>query len=472
MDVNEKICKAYDIRGVYKKDLDEDTFYKLGNAFTAYLGKTQNYKTSQNPKIVIGRDVRLSSRSLAEAFVRGVIDYGYDVLDIGEATTPMFIFAVAELKAFGGAMITASHNPAEYNGLKLVKEMAHWVGDDWVEDKELDEVCKIAQSDKPKIGNKKGETKSTSVSESYIDRVTSGFKKSREMTIVVDASGGATSLFLVKLLEKLGVDYIPLFFMPDGSFSKHSPNPALEESRIFAKEKIAQLHADFGVIFDGDGDRMVLIDENSEVVRGDIAGCIIADSLMKSKSGGLILHDAVSTKMIGEYFSKKGISTKKVRVGHTFIKEEMEKLDADFAMELSTHYYFKSMHSAESAFYALRILLEAMNDNPTLTMSGLASKFAKYFSSGTINIPMKSRQEWGGIIDKIKEEYSDGRQSFEDGISIEFENKSGDGVSWWFNLRPSNTEPLIRLTMEADNKELLEDKKNEVLKFVEEITEK
>jgi len=458
MEINPKIFKAYDIRGVYGKDFDMESFYYIGNAFAAYLDKIQPRKDLiKNPQIVVGRDVRESSDDLCRFFAKGVLDYGFDVLDIGQVTTPMFSYGVAEKKAFGGAMVTGSHNPAEYNGIKLVKEMARWVGD-WVGDKELQEVLKTVIS-KKKVCKFENESKSykIDISEDYLNRVTKDFKIERKLKIVVDASGGSTALFLPKFFQKLNVFYSPLFFEVDPQFKKHNPNPSLPESQKFVKEKIKEIGADFGIIFDADGDRMVVVDEKLQVLRGDVCGGVIADSFLKP--GDTLLYDVISSRAIKDYFEKNQIKTIRGKVGHYYIKKAMEEHKADFALEMSSHFYFKDMNYVESAFYALRYLLSALDEASDLAISDLAKPFLKYHDSGVINIEIDSKNKWFEILEKLKKKYKEGKQSFEDGILVEY----GD---FWFSVRPSNTEPVMRFIVEADTEEILEKRQKEILSLI------
>lgn len=306
-----------------------------------------------------------------------------------------------------------------------------------------------------KINKKdRGGYEEINVIDDYINFVSKNFKINRKLKVVVDASGGSTALFLPQFLEKLGIDYIPLFFEVDGSFSKHNPNPTLEESQKFVKEKIKETEADFGVIFDGDGDRMVVIDSESEYLRGDIIGAVIADILLKERD--LFIYDTISTRSIKEYFEKRGTKSLRGKIGHYYIKKLMEEKGAVFALESSSHYYYKLLFNAESSFYSLRLLLEVLDKNPESKISDLVKPFLKYYGSGLINLPIKSQEKWDDMLKKVKDFYKDGRQNFDDGILVEF-------ASWWFNLRPSHTEPLIRLVIEAKTEELMEEKKKEIL---------
>jgi phosphomannomutase len=451
--INPSIFKAYDVRGIYPDEINEEVFYILGKTFAAYLNEIQKHAEEQKTQIIIGQDIRLSSPSLAEAFIKGVLDSGFDVLDIGQATTPMFSFAVAKVKAFGGAMITASHNPANYNGLKLAMEEARYISGE--------EFFRFYQ----RIGSlevsrgKKGEYKQIEVASHYLDFVTKNFQAKQQFNfnIVVDASCGTAALFLPEFLKRLEINYTPICFEIDGTFSKHNPNPALEESQKFAKEKIVETKADFGVIFDGDGDRIIVLDENARLVRGDALGGVIAGGFLKE--GDKMVYDLVSTRALRDYLKEKGIKTSISRVGHFFIKKEMKRKEADFGSEVSGHYFFKNLHYAESAFYALRMILEAMNKNLDAKISDLAKPFLKYFNSGVINFPLETRKQWQKNLSVLKKCYQNGKQNFEDGILVEY-------ADWWFNLRPSNTEPIMKLIVEADTQKLLEEKKKEILEKI------
>jgi phosphomannomutase len=256
MSINPKIFRAYDIRGLYKKDLEEKAFYDLAQIFIAYLKSEQKFPSyKKSGEILVARDIRLSSPSLAKAFIKGAIDAGINVLDAGTATTPMFYHGVGKLGVSGGAMITASHNPKEYNGIKPVKR-----GGLAVSGKELYQFFRSKH--KTPIVKSKGSCKKIDIEKDYLASVGQNFNIKRKIKLVVDASGGTTALFLPKLLKKMNLNYTPLFFQPDGSFSRHNPNPDLKESQRFAKRAILEGKADFGVVFDGDGDRMVVLDEN------------------------------------------------------------------------------------------------------------------------------------------------------------------------------------------------------------------
>lgn len=457
MNVNPRIFKTYDIRGIYPTELDERVFYKLGKVFPVYLADKQKLPAGEKPKIIVGRDVRLSSPSLADSFVKGVLDSGFGVVDIGVVTTPMLYFGVIELSAFGGAIITASHNPPEYNGIKFVRQESEYIGGDEIQ--ELYKMC-IKEDDFKIFGNEKGKSEKRDISFGYRDFVSMDFNVNRRLKIVVDASCGTTALFLKDFLGRLKIDYIPLFFEPDGSFCNHDPNPLSEDAQVFVKKKIRKEKADFGIIFDGDGDRAVFVDENSNVLNGDVSGGIIADSFLKS--GNKLGYVITSTRMLREHFEKKGIKTNMIKVGRYFINKGMRENDIDFSSEFSGHFYFKSFHYTESAFYALRLMLEVLDKNSGMKLSGLAKPFLKYFHSGEVNFFLPSRADWVQCLQKLKKYFDDGRQYFDDGILAEYNNSDGS-INWWFNVRLSNTEPIARMVVEARTKELMLKKQKEIL---------
>ncbi len=460
MNINQKIFKTYDVRGIYPLELNEEVFYTIGKVFSDYLLNKQKIQQNEMPKIVVGQDVRLSSPSLAGSFIRGVLDSGLDVLDIGVVTTPMLYFAVIEARAFGGAIMTASHNPPEYNGIKFVRQMSEFIGGEEIQ--ELYRMC--VNPDSLKIfGNGKGKREKKDFASGYLDLVAKGFNARRKMKIVIDASCGTTALFLPRFLDKLKIDYVPLFFEPDGSFCNHDPNPLAESAQKFAKEKISEEKADFGVVFDGDGDRAVFIDENSNVFGGDVSGGIIAGGLLKA--GDKIAYPLTSTRALRDYFGKKEVKTRMTKVGRFYIHKEMRENDVDFCSEMSGHFFFKSLHYTDSAFYALRLIIEALDKNPESKLSDLAGPFLKYFNSGEINLCLSSSGEWQKILAVMKKHFKDGRQNFKDGILVEYDEPSG-GINWWFNIRPSNTEPIVRLVVEAKTKELFEEKKKEILRLL------
>jgi len=418
MQINEKIFRAYDIRGMYPDELNEDVFYNLGIALVSYLRNSDS-------KVAVGRDSRDSSDSLCKSFVGGLENLGCHVIDLGVVTTPMLYFAASFLDTDAGAMITASHNPLNYNGVKFVKK-----GGVPVSGEELknfySENFKVAE-------NKKGKTEKKDISEDYFKKILKDFGIKRKIKIKIDDGGGAAKLFLPRFLDKLRVERVGM-------------------------------SADLAVSFDFDADRLYVFDENGEKIREDIVGGIIADGIVQK--GQKVIIDIISTKFLEDYFAAKGVEVVRAPVGHYYIKNAMRNNDAVFAAELSGHYYFGDLYYSDSAFFALRKLLEAMDKNEGKNISELVKPFQKYFHSGEINLSLKSREEWGGVLEKIKDKYSSVEQDLQDGILIEFEDPAGGGTGWWFNLRPSNTEPLMRLVIEAKSEALMEEKKKELVSFL------
>jgi len=450
-EMKESIFKAYDIRGIYPDDIDEEIFYSVGRIFPIHLLKTQNEIGSK--KIVLGRDGRTSSEPLSKAFAEGVLDSGFDIIELGQVTSPMFYFAVSILGAFGGAYITASHNPSQYNGIKFVKKEAAYVGGD-----ELKKMHKMASGKIPGP-KKRGKITMADRSEEYLDYVAKGFSAERKLKVVVDASSGVTGLFLDRLMKKLGIECVPIFFEMDGSFSKHDPNPSLAESQIPARKKVLETGADLAVIFDGDGDRAFFLDEKGDLVPGDIAGAIVADSFLKK--GDSVCQIMTATRAITDHFEKKGIRVEPVNVGRFFVFQKMTEKEIDFCSETSGHYYFKELDYSESAFLAFRMMLDALNKNPERRLSEMTKDFQVYSHSGEINLGIETGS-WPAIFEKVKARYSEGKQAYEDGILAEF-----DG--WWFNLRPSNTEPVIRFVVEGKTPEIMKEKKEEIIGLLESL---
>lgn len=451
MDINPNVFRAYDVRGLYPAELNEDFFYGLAKYFCSYLLRNKKYFSPRRPKVVVGQDLRASSSFLADAFIDGILDFGFGAVDIGKVTTPMSIYAVHKLNCLGGAMITASHNARGYNGIKFLDKSCRYIGGD-----ELLEFVNQTES----IGNynsKRGKYKETDISVSYLNFLARGLNLKRKLKIVADASGGAAGLFLKDFLKQMKIDYVPLFFEGDPFFEKHNPNPLLLESQFFVKEKIKETGADFGVIFDGDADRIVFIDEKSDCIRGDAAGGIVAGSFLKR--GDIFVLDTTSTMALSECLEKQGVKTVVSNVGRFYMRKTMEKNKAVFGSEMSGHYFFKKLHYSESSFLTLRLVLEALDKNPCLQISDLAKPFLKYFHSGEIFFPMANSDAWPGILEKFKKQYQTGRQSFEDGIKVEYHD-------WWFVLRPSNTESVARLSLEATNQNLFEEKRKEIFKLL------
>lgn len=453
MAVNLNIFKSYDIRGIYPAEINEETAYLLGKTFCLFLDQKQI-----SGPVLIGHDARLSSENLKKEFIRAVLSQGRDVFDIDLATTPLFYFSFIKSGVAGGAIITASHNPKEYNGFKmLVKPWQSLYQEFGLPDlKEL--IQKADAFPDKKIGGKK---KTADFSEDYLNFIFktsgiqfSGVQNSGSVKVVADVSNGSAGFLLKRFFEKTKINHIPLFFEPDGNFPNHSPNPFLEESHNAARAKIIETKADFGVILDGDGDRIIFLNEKGEAVQNDIIYAFLIDHLFSP--GEKAIFDVRSSRIIEEVARRKGIEIKRNRVGHAFIREAMKKENCRLMVEGSGHYYFKDFFYSDSSLLALAYILNFYLKQKK-TFSELFKTYQKYFSSGELNFKAENPEK---IFEQLKEKYKTGRQYFIDGLSVEYPD-------FWFNVRKSNTEPLVRLVIEAESASLLAQKKQEIFNIMD-----
>jgi phosphomannomutase len=437
------IFKAYDIRGVYPTELNEKIMYKIGRAFVDFL-KCKN--------VVVGRDMRLSSPSLFNALVKGIIDQGADVIDIGLSTTPMLYYAVHELKADSGLVITASHNPKEWNGLKLVREEGRALsGEDGI--KEIEE--KVKNNDF-KDADEQGKITQKNITHDYINYAASYATNLNNFKIVVDCGNGMAGLTLIPLIEKLGIEYTALYSELDGSFPNHEPDPLKEKNMKDLQEKVVELKADVGFALDGDVDRIILVDEKGNRIPGDITTALIAKDLL-SKKKIKVMYDIRASKSVKELIEKNGGTAMVYRAGHSLIKKKMREEGFDFGGEKSGHYFYKQNFYTDSALITLIYILELLKKEGK-KLSELVKDINPYSSSGEINRKVKDKDE---VLKRVEEKYKDALRIFHiDGVTIEYKD-------WWFNLRKSNTEPLLRLNLEADNKGLMKEKIKEVLGLIE-----
>lgn len=454
----DSVFKDYDIRGIYPAELNEEFAYKLAKAFCLFLEE----RKFSGP-ILIGIDARFSSPFLREFFIKGVLEQGRDVIDIGLATSPLFYFSILKEKPAGGAMITASHNPKEYNGFKLVFGNSGLLNGEFG----LPEVKKIFEKE---ISAKKnfGKILQKDFSEEYLEFAVEPFKKTagerkKDILVVADASNGSSGPLLKRFFEKTGVKHIPLFFEPDGNFPNHSPDPLKQESQEQIKKEIIARKADFGFIIDADGDRIIFLDEKGDVLRSDIIYALLLDKILES--GNKIVFGVNSSKIIEDVAEKKGTRAERIRVGRGFIPEIMKKEDVKIMVEYSGHYYFKEFSNFDSSLLALSYVLGLFSSQKK-PFSELFLAYQKYANSGEMNFSARGGsafggkiQNWSGLSEELKEIYRDGKQYLIDGFSVEY-------ADWWLNIRPSKTEPVVRLVIEADNEEILENKKRELFDII------
>jgi phosphomannomutase len=438
-----KVFKAYDVRGIYPGELDEAGAEAIGRAYVEHF---------EPKRIAVGRDMRLSSPSMQRAVMRGAADAGAEVLDLGLVGTEMVYFAVGSLELEGGIMVTASHNPKQYTGMKLVRRGALPVGGD----SGLLDLRDLIEAGNWRTGDP-GEVRELDIWPSYVDRVLSfvDVDAINPLKVVIDAANGMAGTMLPPVLERLPVEATRCYFEPDGSFPNHEPNPLLPENREFIIRKTLEDGADLGIAFDGDADRCFFVDDTGEFVPGDFVTALFAESLLAREPGAKIIYDVRASRAVPDTIEHLGGVPLVNRVGHAFIKARMRKEDAAFAGEVSGHYYFRDFSQADSGVIPFLLMLELISKRGRLSEL-LAPLRSRYFITGELNTPVP---DVALKIQELKERYADGRVSHLDGISVDFDD-------WHFNVRPSNTEPLLRLNLEATSQQLMEQKRDEVLEVI------
>jgi phosphomannomutase len=442
--LNPKVFKAYDVRGVYPAELDEEGGYAIGRAYVEQF---------EPAKIAVGRDMRLSSPSMAKAVIEGAAAGGADVIDIGLVGTEMVYFAVGSLDLDGGIQVTASHNPKEYAGMKIVRRGALPVGGDSGLLEIRDRAVAISG---PVQGQALDRVRKEDVFPGYVDKVLSFIDASavKPLRVVIDAANGMAGAMLPPVLDRLPIDAVPYFFELDGSFPNHEPNPLLPENREFVIGKVREEKAQLGVAFDGDADRCFFIDDTGDFVPGDFVTALLAELILEKHPGAKIIYDVRASWAVRETIQRAGGIPLINRVGHAFIKHRMREEDAVFAGEVSGHYYFRDYFQADSGVIPFLLVLELISkrDKP---LSELLRPYSEtYFLTGEINVPV---DDVAVKLQEIKERFGkEGTVSHLDGISIE-------AADWHMNVRPSNTEPLLRLNLEARSRELMTQKRDAIL---------
>lgn len=447
-----QIFKAYDIRGLVEGELSDDLAYKIGRAYGVFL--RQSGMVLDNKFIVVGRDMRVSSPGYSRAVISGLVDEGLSVADIGLASTPLFNFACTGYADHAaGIMITASHNPAEYNGFKMTLHDGTPIG----RDNGMSDVRDLAEKSEWSYTGDVGQIQTKEVLSDYLDKILSLVKveEIKPLKIVIDAGNGMANVTFPALLKRLPVQVEYLFLEPDGNFPNHEANPLKTETLKALQEKVKSTGADFGFALDGDADRMGLVDEKGEVVEASFVGALIGLEVLRANPGVYMLYDLRSSKIIRDVWEEQGAKTGMCPVGHALIKKMMKEVNAFFTSELSLHMYFNDMHDVESTDLALLYFLKLISRTGK-TMSELVSPLNKYFHSGEINFHTDKKSE---IIAKLREKYTDGKVMEMDGFYVEY-------PTWWFNVRVSNTEPVLRLNLEANTKEEMDGRLLEVKKII------
>jgi phosphomannomutase len=445
-----RIFKAYDVRGTYPDQINEEITYKIGRAFVRFLGAK---------KVAVGRDIRQSSPALFEQLKKGIADEGADVYDLGLCTTPMVYFASGTLDVEGAIILTASHNPAEYNGMKFCRFNAVPIG----ENSGLHEIRDIVTENTFPETEIKGEFIEKDIRDQYLKKLSSFFSLgNKKFKIVIDTANamGALELDLYKKFPE-NIELVTIFEEFDGSFPNHEANPLKLETLQALQKKVLEEKAGLGISYDGDGDRLGFVDEKGEIIPMDLITGLIAEIVLEKNPGATILYDLRSSMAVKEIIEENGGKAVECRVGHALIKKQMREEGAIFAGELSGHYYFQENFTAEAgslpAIYLLNLMAETGEK-----ISSLTKKLKKYYHSGEINSEVDNKD---AVLEKIKEIYKDGKLGELDGIKISFWDNQ-PGKRWWLNVRPSNTEPVLRLNLEADNQQFMEEKRDELLDLI------
>ena len=448
-----RIFKAYDVRGIYGAELDEEGAQAIGRAFVEVF---------EPKRIAVGHDMRLSSPAMAEAVIAGAAEAGAEVLELGLVGTEMVYFAVGELGLDGGVAVTASHNPKEYTGMKIVRAGALPVGGESglpeIRDRAL--ADSQGQTQGQTLGQTPGRVQKYDVWPAYVERVLSFVDVSaiRPLKVVIDAANGMAGAMLPPVLEHLPqLDVVRCFFEPDGTFPNHEPNPLLPENREFIVRKTLDEGADFGVAFDGDADRCFFVDDTGEFVPGDFATAIFAEAVLVKEPGAKVIYDVRASWAVPETIEGRGGVPLMNRVGHAFIKQRMREEGAAFAGEVSGHYYFRGFTQADSGVIPFLLMLERISTDGRKLSEILQPFRERYFITGELNTPVP---DVDAKLREIEERFGpEGRVSHLDGVSV-------DADDWHMNVRPSNTEPLLRLNLEARTPELMERKRDEVLDVI------
>jgi phosphomannomutase len=442
-----KVFKAYDVRGLYPDEIDEEGAYRIARAYVEQF---------EPRSIAVGRDTRTSSPTMAEATIEGAVDAGTDVLDLGLIGTEMLYFAVGDRGLDGGICVTASHNPRAYTGMKIVRRGALPVGGE----SGLDKVRARALAELGQV-ERRGEVQREDVWADFVAKVLS-FVDPRAIVplrVVVDAANGMAGLMLTPVLERLAqLEVVPCNFEPDGTFPNHEPNPLLPENREFIVRTTREQHADLGVAYDGDADRCFFVDDTGEFVPGDFVTALLAEAMLAKHPGAKVIYDVRASRAVPRAIEAAGGVPLVNRVGHAFIKHRMRKEDALFAGEVSAHYYFRDFSQADSGVVPFLLMLELLSQRRQRLSELLVPLREQYFLTGEINTPV---EDVPLKLQELKERYTadGGEISHLDGISVDFPD-------WHFNVRPSNTEPLLRLNLEAFSEKRMEEKRDEVLALI------
>jgi phosphomannomutase len=449
MSISPKIFKAYDIRGVYPSEIHEAAARDIGRAFVAYLGPG---------RIAVSHDMRLSSPALAAAFIDGARTQGADVVEYGLCATDMLYFGVVRDGLDGGAQITASHNPKQYNGVKMVRREAFPLSGD----AGIGEISAMVTAGKvPPPPGPPGRLERRALLDAYVEKVMSFIDPAmiRDFNVVLDAGSGMGGLVAPPLFDRLPCRTTRLCFEVDGRFPNHEANPLIEENRRDIVERVVAEGADIGIAWDGDADRCFFIDGTGEFIAGDFVTALLAEAALLKSPGSNIVYDVRASYAVKDTVARMGGTALMNRVGHAFIKRRMREEDAVFGGEVTGHYYFRDFYYADNGFIPALLILELMSRKGKTLRELLAPLRERYFISGEINTPLASENVVKVKLTELAARYRDAHTYTLDGFSAEYPD-------WHFNVRPSNTEPLLRLNLEAVTPELMEKRRDEVLAII------
>ncbi len=447
--INPNIFKAYDVRGLYPQEVDEAAARQIGRGFVSYL---------QASRIGVGRDMRLSSPSVAAAFIEGAREQGADVVDYGMLATDMMYFAVARDGLDGGAQITASHNPKQYNGIKMVRREAFPLsGDAGIGD--IRDMIAAGTLGAPAAA--RGGLSTETVVDDYVEHVLGFIDPSivKPFKVVLDAGSGMAGLVAPRLFERLPCRVTTLCFDIDGTFPNHEANPLIEENRVDITERVIAEKADIGIAWDGDADRCFFIDGTGAFIAGDFITALLAEAFLIKHPGAKIVYDVRASYAVKDVTARYGGTALMNRVGHAFFKRRMREEGAIFGGEVTGHYYFRDNFYADNGFIPALLILELMSVKGQTLSQLLLPLREKYFISGEVNTKVSDIAVVQTKLDQLAARYTGGATYTLDGFSAEFPD-------WHFNVRGSNTEPLLRLNLEATTQQKMEAKRDEVLEFI------
>ena len=456
MAVDAGIFKAYDVRGLYGEQIDADVAYRVGRAFAQVIAGFEGAPAS-SLRLAVGRDMRLTAPELAERYIEGIRDEGASVLDVGMVGTEMLYYTVGSHDLAGGLMCTASHNPKPYTGAKLVRRGALALSGD----EGIGEIREIVTAGEPGASGRRARragARRTSRRASarppcrFIDP-----SRVRPMSVVLDGGNGMAGPMAGPILDTLPIEQVQTYWVPDGNFPDHEPNPLLPENRQFIVKQVLSEGAELGIAWDGDADRCFFIDDTGQFVDGDFLTALLAESILAKDPGATILYDVRASRAVRDVVERAGGQAEVNRVGHAFFKTRMRREGAAFGGEVSGHYYFRDFYCADSGTIPALLILELLSVKERRMSELLAPLRERYFISGEINSEVLDQD---GKMNEIAERHSDGQLTWLDGVSVDYDD-------WHFNVRPSNTEPLLRLNLESlVSREHMEVKRDEVLGFI------